>query len=95
LVNSFAPSMSLQAHVRIEARGVERLDRRGGLVVVDGVAHLHRQVGEDGARLGSLHAFDLDVAHDERLHRGGGQRDGERHREDEAEAAEQGTGQKR
>ena len=59
----------LEAHVAEEAGRVQRLDRGGGLLVVDALADLDRQVAEDGAGLGALHAFDADVLDDERLER--------------------------
>ena len=37
-------AVGLEAHVLVEAGRIERLDRRGGLLVVEGVAHLDRQV---------------------------------------------------
>ena len=59
--------LHFEPDVAEEAGGVERLDRLGRLFVVDALADLDRQIAEDGAGLGSLHAFDTDVAHDERL----------------------------
>ena len=56
-----------EAHVAEEAGGVQRLDRLRGLLVVDALADLDRQVAEDRARFGALHAFDADVPDDERL----------------------------
>jgi hypothetical protein len=60
-------AVALQAHVLVEARGVERLDGRRGLLVVDALPDFHGEVGEHGARLGALHALDADVADGEGL----------------------------
>jgi hypothetical protein len=50
-----------------EAGRVQGLDRRGRLVVVEGLAHAHRQVAEHGACFRTLDAFDPDVLDDERV----------------------------
>ena len=62
-------ALRLEAHVAEEAGGVERLDRLRDLFVVDALADLDRQVAEDRARFGALHAFDADVAHGEGIER--------------------------
>ena len=62
-------ALRLEAHVAEEAGRVQRLDRLRDLLVVDALADLDRQVAEDRAGLGALHAFDADVADDERLER--------------------------
>ena len=55
-------ALRLDAHVAEEACRVQRLDGLRDLLVVDALADLDRQVREDGARLGALHALDADVA---------------------------------
>jgi hypothetical protein len=62
-------AVALEAHVLVEAGGVERLDGGRGLLVVDAVADFHGEVGEHGARLGALYALDADVADGEGLDR--------------------------
>jgi hypothetical protein len=75
-------AVGLEAHVGIEPGGVERLDRGRGLVVVDAVADLDRQVGEDGPGFRALYTLDADVADDEGLdgedRKRGGQETGEK-----------------
>src|SRR6266545_700526 len=62
-------TLALEPHVAEEAGREQRLHRLRRLLVVDALADFHRQVAEHRARLGALHAFDADVAHDERLER--------------------------
>jgi len=71
-------ALHLEAHVVEQAQAEQRADGGGALLVVVGLAHAHRQRGEDGARLHALQAFDADVAHGERVDRPGQLR-GERH----------------
>ncbi len=62
-------ALRLEAHVAEEAGRVQRLDGLRDLLVVDALADLDRQVREDGAGLGALHALDADVADGERVER--------------------------
>jgi hypothetical protein len=57
---STCPSISRRTSLKKPVAN-KRLDRRGRLLVVHGVAHLHRQVGEHGAGLGALDALDADI----------------------------------
>ena len=61
--------MRLEAHIAKEAGRVERLHRLRNFLVVDALANLDRQIAEDRAGLGALHAFDPNVANDEGLGR--------------------------
>jgi hypothetical protein len=54
---STCPSIS-QAHVLEETGSEQRLDRGSRLLVVHGIAYLHRQVGEHGSSFGPLDALD-------------------------------------
>ena len=67
-------ALDVEAHVAKKTGRVQRLDRRRGLLVVDAVADLDRQVAEHRAGVGALHALDADVLDRERLEgeRGGG-----------------------
>jgi len=56
-----------EADVLEEAGRVQGLDGGDGFVVVEGLAHAHRQIGEHGAGFGALYAFDPDVLDDERI----------------------------
>ena len=60
-------ALRLDAHVAEESGRVQRLDGLRHLLVVDALADLDRQVGEDRSGFGALHPFDADVAHGERI----------------------------
>ena len=62
-------AFGLDAHVAEEAGGEERTDRVRRLLLAEGFTHPHRQIVEDGARLGALDAFDADVLHHEGVER--------------------------
>ena len=62
-------ALHLEAHVLEEARGVERAQRGLRLLLVHGLADLHREVAEHRARLGALQALDADVPDGEGLER--------------------------
>ena len=55
-------ALARQLHVLEEAGLVQRADRLADLAVVDGVATLDRQVGEDRAGGDALQSVDADVA---------------------------------
>ena len=86
-------ALRLEAHVAEEACRVQRLDRLRRLLVVDALADLDRQVAEDRAGLGALHALDADVLHDERIERPA-TRDG-RQRDAHSAATSAGTARRR
>ena len=60
-------ALRLDAHVAEESCRVQRLDGLRHLLVVDALADLDRQIGEDRSGFGALHAFHADVAHGERI----------------------------
>ena len=49
-----------------QAAGIKPLNGFGRLFLGEGVAHPHRQITEDGARIDTLDAIDLDVFDHER-----------------------------
>ena len=55
-------ALPVDAHVLEEAGLVQRADRLGDAALVDGVAALDRQVGEDGTGADALQTVDADVA---------------------------------
>src|SRR4030095_12427696 len=59
------PALYLEPHIAEEARCEQGLHRGGGLRIVDAIADLDRQIGEDGPRLGAVRALDANVLHDE------------------------------
>jgi hypothetical protein len=69
----------LETHVAKETGGVQRLDRRRRLFIVDAIANLDWKVAEHGSRIGALHAFDADILDGKRIE---GQH-GSRHRQRE------------
>ena len=59
--------VDLEPDVAEETCSEQRLHCRCRLRVVDPLADLDRQIGEDRARFGALHALDADILDDERL----------------------------
>ena len=81
--------VDLEPHVAEETCSEQRLHRRRGFRVVDALANLDRQIGEDGTRFGALHALDADVLDDERLEGvDGGSRSGDERRDERVNSAE-------
>ncbi len=60
-------AVDFESDVLEKAARVERADRLRAALGIEAVADADRQVGEDGAGLGALDAFDADVADDEFL----------------------------
>ncbi len=60
-------ALGLEPHVAEETGGVQRFDCCRCFFVVDTVTDFDRQIVEDGAGIGALHAFDANVLDSERL----------------------------
>lgn len=64
-------AVGFQAHVLEETGGIQRLDGGDTFIVVEGLAHAHRQVAEDRTGFRPLDAFDADVLDHEGFDRHG------------------------
>src|SRR6476646_6856238 len=59
--------LGFETHIAKKAGRIQGFDGGRGLLIVDAIADLDRQVTEHSSRFGALHALDADILDDKRL----------------------------